>query len=340
MSIEKRGNKYRVTLTIQGKFHRGTFDTLKEAKAFSRNPSGYFEDDRNMSFKELLELYSDQVAKYHKGAKQDILRVKKIQRDVRISSVKISQLQVRDFDDYFCRRLKVKTNRNTTVCECTLKKERAIMHSALQFAIRKGYIESNPMTGVMKLRSLPPRERIASDQEIAMLCQEAGWYARDMPKSVTQRVVAAFVFSTLTGMRLGEICELERSWISHKSISLPAEATKTNRRRDVALSSEARKLLSLLLPLGYPKVFGLHRGSVTTIFRRLRDKLGFTIKKDSHGNVIQEALRFHDGRATFCTHAAQKLPPLALARQLGHTDIKMTMRYYRESADRIADLLD
>lgn len=149
MSIEKRGNKYRVTLTIQGKFHRGTFDTLKEAKAFSRNPSGYFEDDRNMSFKELLELYSDQVAKYHKGAKQDILRVKKIQRDVRISSIKISQLQVRDFDDYFCRRLKVKTNRNTTVCECTLKKERAIMHSALQFAIRKGFLTSNPKNCIL-----------------------------------------------------------------------------------------------------------------------------------------------------------------------------------------------
>lgn len=185
MSIEKRGNKYRVTLTIQGKFHRGTFDTLKEAKAFSLNPSGYFEDDGNISLKQLLDLYADQVAKYHKGAKQDILRVKKIQRDVRISSVKISQLKVKDFDDYFCRRLKVKTNRNTTVCECTLKKERAIMHSALQFAIRKGYIESNPMTGVMKLRSLPPRERIASDQEIAMLCQEAGWYARDMHVRIT-----------------------------------------------------------------------------------------------------------------------------------------------------------
>lgn len=340
MSIEKRGNKYRVTLTIQGRFHRGTFDTLKEAKAFSRNPSGYFENNGDISFKQLLERYADEVVKFHKGAKQDLLRVKKIQRDVRISSVKIRQLEVKDFDDYFCRRLRMKTNRNTMVCECTLKKERAIMHSALQFAIRKGFLETNPMVGVMKLHSTPPRERIASDQEIAMLCQEAGWYGRDIPTTVTQRVVAAFVFSTLTGMRLGEICELESSWIYPKSISLPAGVTKTNRRRDVALSNEARKILNVILPLKFPKVFGLHRGSVTSIFRRLRDKLGFTIKKDKRGNVIQEALRFHDGRATFCTHAAQKLPPLALARQLGHTDIKMTMRYYRETADRIADLLD
>lgn len=340
MSIEKRGNLYRVTLIIRGKLYRGTFKTLKEAKAYSKDPSGYFEFEKNISFKELLERYADEEAKWHKGAKQDILRIKKIQRDRRISSVCISILCAKDFNDYFCRRLRVKTNRNTLVTECTLKKERAIMHSALEFAIRKGLLETNPMVGVMKLHDTPHRERIASAQEIAMLCQEVGWHGTEIPKTVTQRVVAAFVFSTLTGMRLGEICELERSWIYPKSISLPAGVTKTNRRRDVALSNEARKILNIILLLNLPKVFGLHRGSVTTIFRRLRDKLGFTILKDTHGNVIQEALRFHDGRATFCTHAAQKLPPLALARQLGHTDIKMTMRYYRESADRIADLLD
>ena len=83
MSIEKRGNLYRVTLIIRGKLYRGTFKTLKEAKAYSKDPSGYFEFEKNISFKELLERYADEEAKWHKGAKQDILRIKKIQRDRR-----------------------------------------------------------------------------------------------------------------------------------------------------------------------------------------------------------------------------------------------------------------
>lgn len=339
MSIEKHGNKYRVTVQINGKVYRKSFSTLKEAKVFQRCPSIPTSSIKIIYFREVLELYCEKEAKYHRGAKQDILKIGLALKD-RISNIPVNQLTSKDFNDYFLRRLSMKTNRQTLVCEATVKKDRAILHSALEFAIRTGLINENPLTKTMRLKNNPPRERIATDEEILLLRNAVDWAGDTYPSTATQRVVMAFVFSTLTGMRLGEICLLEPSWIHGRVIRLPKEATKTLRKRDVALCSEAIRLLKLILPLGYQKVFGLQRDVASALFSRVRNSVGLGEEKDSRGRVIKEALRFHDGRATFCTRASGKLPPLALAKQLGHTSLAMTMRYYRESADRIADMLD
>lgn len=68
--------------------------------------------------------------------------------------------------------------------------------------------------------------------------------------------------------------------------------------------------------------------------------------RDSQGRLIEQALHFHDGRATFCTWAASpgedgapRLDVMSLARQTGHRSVKMLMRYYRPDVSTFADRL-
>lgn len=79
----------------------------------------------------------------------------------------------------------------------------------------------------------------------------------------------------------------------------------------------------------------------------MRDKAGLRDEYDSLGRLIRQGLTFHDGRATFCTWAASpgpdgapRLDVLSLARQTGHKNLKMLMRYYRPSIESFADRLN
>lgn len=133
-------------------------------------------------------------------------------------------------------------------------------------------------------------------------------------------------------------------------IHLPHEVTKTDSRRDVALSSEALRIINLVRELGdKPKLFGaLSDATREALWRKIRDRAGLGPELDSAGRVIREGLNFHDSRATFATWAASpdpktgapRLDLLSLARQTGHKNLKMLQRYYRPKSEDIAKRLD
>lgn len=68
--------------------------------------------------------------------------------------------------------------------------------------------------------------------------------------------------------------------------------------------------------------------SLDALFRKVRDKAGI------------ENLHFHDTRHEAITRLSKKLDVLALARMIGHRDIKELMTYYNESASDISKKLD
>ena len=75
-------------------------------------------------------------------------------------------------------------------------------------------------------------------------------------------------------------------------------------------------------------VFGLSSRQLDALFRKSRDK----------AQVI--GLTFHDSRHAAITRLSKKLDVLALAKMVGHTDIRMLMVYYDESAEELARRLD
>lgn len=132
---------------------------------------------------------------------------------------------------------------------------------------------------------------------------------------------------------------------------MPKEITKTGFKRDVALSSEAKRLLALAENfVGYPRSYfsALDSQQRDALWRKIRDMADLGPKRDKNGLLLEEGLNFHDSRATFATWAASidpitnkpRLDVLALAKQTGHRDLAMLQRYYRANTSVIAGRLD
>lgn len=230
----------------------------------------------------------------------------------------------------------------------TVNRRLALLSSFFSWAIKQKLLRENPVKACKRLKDPPARERVASDDEIEALKLCAGWDENTPPYSSQARAVAAFVFCCFTGLRSGEVVKMERSWIDGNLLHLPAEATKTARGRAVILNARAMAILELVLELEEsPTVWGLSDGLRDASFRQVRDKAGLGEVRDAKGRLVKEGLNFHDSRATFCTWAASPAPDgaprmdvMSLARQTGHQNLKMLMRYYRPNMATLASRLD
>lgn len=267
------------------------------------------------------------------------------------AALKIGQITYKDLQKYFDERLKEPSQKYIgTLAPATAHKEIQTLSAAFNLAVKSGLISKNPCIGVVLPKPAEHRERTASDEDIEALLVASGWDGKSVPLDKLQLTMAAFLLACKTGMRSGEILRIEEAWIDGAVIHLPHEVTKTDSRRDVALSSEALRIINLVRELGdKPKLFGaLSDATRDALWRKIRDRAGLGPELDSAGRVIREGLNFHDSRATFATWAASpdpktgapRLDLLSLARQTGHKNLKMLQRYYRPKSEDIAKRLD
>jgi integrase len=352
-SLSKNKTGYRVQYYDSERRKRSKqFATRAEAKHFialqELTPT---QRTAKILFKTLAAEYRDKVTARKRGARPETLRINRlIQRD--FASLPISAITTKHIQDYADSRLEEKSERGTQISTASVRKELILISAVFNYAIKCGLIEKNPTHGVQKPKEAPHRERTASESDIERLLQCVGWDGLSAIQNTTQLVICAFLLACRTGMRAGEIVKLEKSWIDSRVIHLPHEATKTDAKRDVALSLEAVRLLNLAVAFSNeksPRVFSaLNDLNRDAIFRKVRDRAGLGAVCDSAGRVIKEGLNFHDSRATFATWAASpdprtgapRLDVLALARQTGHKNLSMLQRYYRKTAAEIAELLD
>ena len=328
-----------------------TFPTKKEAKKFAAalelSPE---EKSSHISLGDLLIEYRDKVTRKKKGQRAETYRINRILK-APIAQKMISDITVKDINDYIEVRLRSPSRKfKGLISRGTVLKEFVALSSVFNKAIKDGLLEKNPCKYADRPKPTEPRERVASDEDIEKLTICSGWDGTSVPETLVQLTMAAFLFACKTGMRSGEILNLDEAWIDGNVIHLPKEVTKTNTKRDVALSKEALRILDLVRERGcHPFIFGdLSAATKDVLWRRIRDRAGLGPVVDSRGIVIREGLNFHDSRATFATWAASpdpatgapRLEVLALARQTGHKDLKMLLRYYRPTAQDIAKQLD
>ena len=126
-------------------------------------------------------------------------------------------------------------------------------------------------------------------------------------------------------MRAGEICAMMPGDVAGRVAHLPR--TKNGTKRDVPLSTRATELLKLL-PEGEGPLFGLGADSLSTMFRKARERCLIT------------DMTFHDSRHEAITRLAKKLGVLDLARMVGHKDLRQLQVYYNETAADMAKRLD
>ena len=191
-----------------------------------------------------------------------------------------------------------------------------ILHQILNFAIARGHIETNPARGVKRNRR-PALTRFLSRDEIARLHR-----AFDAQTGKSERQQADIVrLLLLTGCHLGEIVGLRRSEVRGDMLMLVDSKTGP---RKVSLNSQARAILERQ-PCGesefvFPSPFDPARPRCTQlrVWYRVRREAGI------------EDVRLHDLRHTHASHAVMNgVPVPVVSRMLGHSNVRMTLRYAR-----------
>ena len=216
---------------------------------------------------------------------------------------RITPAQVRRWFDHFSRTAPGNANN-------ALKLFRQIMN----FAVARGYVETNPSRGIKRNRR-PPLTRFLSRDEIARLHRVLDDHA-----ARGQRAQADIVrLLLLTGCRKSEIVRLRWSEV-HEEFLVLADA-KTGPRK-VPLNTRARDIIDRQPRSGSPFVFPSPRDPARP--RGAELGLWWRVRKEAE----IEDVRLHDLRHTHASHAVMNgVPVPVVSRLLGHADVGMTLRY-------------
>ncbi|MFV1594007.1 site-specific integrase [Phaeobacter sp. JH20_36] len=318
-SIRKLKSGYRAEVARNGVRKSKVFPTKQEAKDWAaRAEFEILNQDKvaaKLTLGELFERYAREVSPSKRGHRWEVIRLEKIGRD-EIAKIRLENLSARDFAKWRDQRLK-------EVAPASVIREMQLMSSVLNVA-RKEWelISANPISDVRKPTKPQPRDRLPTSAEIEAMQISAG---EDLNKA-TARAFHAFKFAMESAMRAGEIAGLEWDRVDLDRRVALLTHTKNGRPREVPLSTKAVELLRALPDLN--PVFGLSSRQLDVLFRKLRDRAAVT------------GLTFHDSRHAAITALSRKLDVLALARMVGHTDLRQLRVYYNESAEELAKRLD
>lgn len=183
-----------------------------------------------------------------------------------------------------------------------------------------GIVVDNPIATVSKPKVQDAREVILTSQQITTICQN----------TESTHLADIVQIALETAMRLSEIVGLR--WIDidlgHSIATL--EDTKNGSKREVPLSSCAKKILQRLKKgsrNAKDAVFPITSSGISHAWIKACKRAGL------------ENLRFHDLRHTATTRLGQIFAMHDLAKITGHKDPRMLMRYYNPKMSDLAKKL-
>lgn len=323
-SFQKRPRGWRVELQVKGQRECRTFDTKAQAQAWAALRETELRQAiqsgvvAGKTVLEALDRYAREVSPTKRGQRWEILRLAAIGRTP-LSGIKLSELAPEHIARWRDERLK-------NVTGSTVNRELNLLSHVFSVAAREWrWLIKSPTSDVRRPKESPPRDRLITQKEIERLLLASGWDDGAPVRNKTHAVVVAFLFAIETAMRAGEICSLVRTDIIGRVAHL--QMTKNGSARQVPLSSRALELLGYL-PATENTLFGVTPSQLDALFRKAKKISGV------------EDLHFHDTRHEAITRLSRKLDVLALARMVGHKDLRQLQTYYNETADELASRLD
>lgn len=310
-SIQKRGDKWRVFVLVDGKRRSATFRLRKEAVAWGNEmeEEGALE---SCTFRELINKYRP-IAKSHRGSETELGKLNMIERKSVFIDLPIEYITKTMIAAYRDSRLK-------EVSPGTVSREMTILSSMFKLAVNEWeLLRKSPMVGVAKPTCPEARHRgVSKDEEEAII--------RALEAKVFGKIVAQmFQLSLETGLRMSEMINLTWDRVHDKYVTLIM--TKNGSRRDVPLSIRAREIIEARRGLDDTHVFPTDQRSATSTFIKAKKRTPYI------------DVRFHDARSEAVTRLSKKMDVLQLAKMIGHKDINSLMFYYAESAESLADRL-
>ena len=352
-SITKYRSGWRAYVYVDDGRVAKTFRTKAEAMAWTKSvengnaPGGTYTSS-GATFRDLLEKYEKTETPKKRGSAEESRRIAALMKEP-IASISIHALTsdvLQNWIDTKKNQISPQTGRKLKTS--SVARYLTIIKAVFTYAVKKKLLKESPAADVHCPIEEEARERIATEEEMDLLKTAVQWSEDEPPVLASQRIIAAFIFACYTGMRIGEIERIERSWIQGSSIKIPKEITKTYHSRTIAIPNRAMNILNQVLSLDLePAIFGLRVKQHDALFRKIRNAAGLCAVYDSNGHEVKQGLNFHDSRATFCTWAASpgsdgapRLDVLALAKQTGHKNLKMLMRYYRKDPTELLSRLN
>lgn len=304
-SILKHKSGWRAQVAIQGIRRSKVFDRKSDAKDWAAREEFLIKSGQGEygpgTIGDLFDRYARTVSPAKRGARWEQIRLEKLSLDP-LAKIQAQNARPGDFADWRDRRLE-------EVSPSTVRREMILMSGVMSVARDEwGTFPESPMKGVRKPKSALPRDRLVTDDEIERLREAAG---TDMEREA----VRAFECSCASGMRAGELLSAVREG---RVAFIPM--TKVGEPRAVPLSQAAADL--------FGGGFTLSSSQLDATFRRVR-----------RAAKIHD-LTFHDARHRAITDLSRKLDPLALAKVVGHKDLKQLMTYYDETPESLAKRLD
>jgi integrase len=342
-SIRKRGNSYLVEVRRNGIVENKTFpiaafktDTRTDkaaekaaeaaAKAWAAETennilSARHNTTHNKTFGELLMKYRDEVTPTKRGSRWEEVRINMYLKDP-IANINLREINSTHFVEWRDRRLQ-------QVSEGSVLREWNIMSNALKRARDEWkWMTDNPIRTVKKPAIPEARDRTHTEEELERMIQCSD-YRMDAPlKTKTQLALAGYLLSSETGLRAGELAALEWHEVFMDKGYLKVTGLKPGARknaaavRDIPLTTRAKEILQqIMLTSSQGSVFDVSQASLDTLFRKVRDRAGI------------EGLHYHDSRHVAITMLSKHYDVLALARIVGHKNIKELMTYYNPTID-------
>ena len=235
----------------------------------------------------------------------------------------LNEYNAMDLEQYKSMRLKEVSPTKTNIDFASIK-------AFFNMAVKWGILDKNPCSGVKLVKIPPQRPVYLTKEEFTNLIGsiKLPWF---------QEIIT---FAVATMMRAGEIVNL--AWDSidlEKRVILVENSDKfrlkTTQPRAIPMNDWVYTLLSSREKrIGY--VFTFPDGRQTTV-----DCISGKFKKACRASGLPEKVHFHSLRHTGATWLVQSGAPIfAVQRILGHSDIKVTMRYAHLVSGELHDVVN
>ena len=188
----------------------------------------------------------------------------------------------------------------------TAKRYMTLVNAIINMAIKHNiYCGQNPCIALDMRPEDNKRTRYLEQAEINTLLKEC--------RPDVRNVVLCALY---TGMRRGEILELEWQRVDLHNDNITLLKTKSSKKREIPILPELKQILLRLGPKTEGNVFGVSRDAFICSFKRTLRRL----------NIPD--FRFHDLRHTFASYFMMRGGVITdLQHILGHSDLKLTQRY-------------
>lgn len=302
------------TFNVNGlRFRGSTGETEKrKARTVERDKQQEAEQrgkpKQHWTIKNVLAHYWSEVVKDTASADIVLAQFDKMEKIIG-ADTRLADLNADTLLAYRAKRRADKGRKGEQLAANTVNRDFAYLQAAIRHAAEVHRQPAPPIAWrKLKVKEPPHRTRFLSREEYDALCAAA-----------TQRLRKVIIFAVATGLRQGNIFDLDWSQVNMSAGLITVHLGKGNKRHTVRITPPLRAMLSTL---------GERKGKVfdTTNYRR------------EWAKAVKDAgiadFTFHDLRHTNASWARTAGADIAdICEALGHSSVNVTMRYAHLSPD-------